>query len=271
MDETSKAPGPLKAAPAMPPPGETGSTPEAFGTGMGYTWRGVRFLAGHPRLWAWAAFPFVLSLVFYALVLYFGWSWVGEWIDSTFADREGMWRGVEYLLIGVFWILALVLVAFAFVPFAALISSPFNDLLSEKVEKLYLGASVDEPFTLKNLIRALVVGLRGEILRFATLSGLLIFAFCFNFIPVFGQMIAGGLSTFFTIRYLSLEFTSFSMDRRYYDWRGKQDYLRRFRARSMGFGTMAFLVMLVPLVNALFIPVSAVAGTLLFCDTELEK
>lgn len=32
---------------------------------------------------------------------------------------------------------------------------------------------------------------------------------------------------------------------------------------------MAFAIMTVPVVNALFIPVSAIAGTLLFCDTEM--
>lgn len=34
---------------------------------------------------------------------------------------------------------------------------------------------------------------------------------------------------------------------------------------------MSFAIMMAPLLNALFIPVSAVAGTLLFCDTELAN
>ena len=56
------------------------------------------------------------------------------------------------------------------------------------------------------------------------------------------------------------------MDRRLYSYAQRGEFQRRNRARTLGLGSMAFLIMLVPVLNALFIPVSAVAGTLLFCD-----
>jgi CysZ protein len=65
---------------------------------------------------------------------------------------------------------------------------------------------------------------------------------------------------------MSLQFTAYSMDRRFYTVAQRKAFQRHHRARTLGLGSMAFALMLVPVVNALFIPVAAVAGTMLFCD-----
>lgn len=244
----------------------------AFKEGLGYPFRGFRFLLSHPRLWPLAALPFILCVALYVLVIWLGWSWIGGWIEGALVEREGWWwRWLGYLLYVVFWIVALGLSVLAYVPLAAIIASPFNDLLSEKTEKLYQGIELDEPFSVKLLVRSLRVGLVGEVKRSLTLAVLLLFALSLNLIPGVGQVAAMVASTGFTIYYLSLEFTSFSMDRRLYTWDRKRAFLKRFRARSVGFGAAMFLILMVPLVNAFFIPISAVAGTLLFCDTELKR
>lgn len=250
---------------------ESRFAPMAFKEGIGYPVRGFRFLLAHPRLWPLAALPFVLCLLVYILVIWLGWTWIGGWIDASLVEREGWWwRWLGYLLWGVFWIVGLGISVLAFVPLAAIVAGPFNDLLSEKTERLYRGVEVDEPFSVAALLRSLRVGLVGELKRSATLAILLLLALSLNFIPGIGQIAATVASTWLTVYYLSLEFTSFSMDRRHYTWERKRGFLRRFRARSVGFGSAAFLIMLVPFVNAFFIPISAVAGTLLFCDTELQ-
>jgi CysZ protein len=213
--------------------------------------------------------PFVLCLLLYSLLIALGWHWIGGWIEGALVDREGLWRWLGYLLWALFWIAALIVSVIAFVPVAAILASPFNDLLSERTERLYRGIEFNEPFSIRLLIRSLRIGIGGEIRRALTLGLLLLFALSLNLIPLVGQIAAATASTVFTVYYLSLEFTSFSMDRRHYDWPAKRGFLRRFRARSIGFGAAAFLIMMIPIVNALFIPVSAIAGTMLFCDTDL--
>lgn len=242
-----------------------------FFLGLGEPWRGLRFMIRHPSLWPYVVLPFLICLLFYAGAIWLGWYFMDRWLEGAFTSEAVGWRIVEYILIGLYWILVLVVSAIAFVPLAALVASPFNDLLSEKTEKIYLNVSVDEPFSIRNLIRAIKVGIKGEIARTIKVAVLLLLAFSLNIIPVIGSVASTILSTAITIRFLSLEFTSFSMDRRLFTWPQKQDYLRRYRAATIGFGAMAFVIMLVPVVNAFFIPVSAIAGTLLFCDTELRR
>ncbi len=222
-------------------------------------------------MWHLALLPFFLSLALYALIIGFGWHWVHGLLSSYFLNEGRGWQILGWILGGVFWILTLVVSAFAFVPIATLVANPFNDLLSEKTERLYKGIDDNQPFSSQRLLRALWIGITGEIMRTLTLALLLVFAFSLGFVPFVGPPISAALSTFFTIRYLSLEYTSFSMDRRLYLWKEKKDFLRWHRARSLGFGAMAFLILTIPVVNAFFIPVSAVAGTLLFCDTELAE
>ncbi len=239
--------------------------------GLRYPWRGLAFLMARPALWPWAVTPFVLCVALYIACIWTGWHFVGGWLGGALLEPgEGFWHKVAgYTLAVIFWIVILIVAALVYVPFASLIASPFNDFLSEKTERLYRGQQVEAPFSWRLVWRAIRVGLIGEIRRTLVVTGLLAGAFALNFVPPVGPVIAPAISMFITVRYLSLEFTSFSMDRRFYNWPRKRDYLKRFRARTLGFGAMSFLIMLVPLVNATFIPISAVAGTLLFCDSEL--
>lgn len=251
--------------------GSLGNAVGEYLAGLADPWRGFFFLLARPRLWFFAAIPFVLTLVLYAGLMYLGWRWISGWIDGLLPAEGSVWRVVGVLLAILYWILGLILSALAFMPAAVIVASPFNDLLSEKTEYLSGVARVDEPFSVRRFLLAASRGVASDLARALKVGVLLFLAFFLNFIPGAGPPIAAAVSAFTSISYLAVEYTSYSMDRRLFTWREKQDYLSRHRARTLGFGTMAFAIMLIPVVNAAFIPVSAVAGTLLFCETELRR
>lgn len=247
------------------------AVPGRFVRGLIDPWRGLGFLTRHPALWPYAALPFFIGILIYAGSIWAGWYFMSAWLSESFFDENTAWQAVGYLLAILFWILILLAAALLFIPISSLIANPFNDLLSEKVERIYRGVEVNAPFTLAALIRSLHTGLAGEVRRFITVALMLLGALALNLIPVIGQILYTAASTMITINFLSLEYTSFSMDRRLYKWDQKKKFLREHRARAWGFGAMGMLILMVPVINAFFIPVSAVAGTLLFCDTELEE
>ena len=51
-----------------------------------------------------------------------------------------------WLLGVILWLALFGLVLFSFVPMATLIASPFNDILSEKVERIFTAISEDRPY-----------------------------------------------------------------------------------------------------------------------------
>jgi CysZ protein len=161
---------------------------------------------------------------------------------------------------------------FCFVPVAGLVAAPFNDVLSDKVERLYAGGGVDEPFSLRYFGKTMWVSIKGSLWLALMTYGLMALALPLYLLPPpFGAMLGSGAQAYIAICYLALQFTAYSMDRRLYSNRERARFRREHRSRTMGLGAMSFLIMTAPVINALFIPVSAVAGTLLFCDAELRR
>ena len=56
------------------------------------------------------------------------------------------------------------------------------------------------------------------------------------------------------------------MSRRRMGFADKSAFLRRHRPATLGFGTMSFLLLLIPIVGALVIPFNVAGGTVLFCE-----
>ena len=255
------------SSPGVAPPATDG--PGEFLAGVGYLWRGFSFLAQRPALWLWAVIPFILNLLLFGAIVTLTVHHLGGWIEARFLGDQPLWlEAIGWLLRILLWLLMLLIVVYCFVPVATLVASPFNDLLSERVERLYTGRLVDETGGWAGLPRSLWLGLKTSLRLTAQSIGLLACTIPFYFVPLIGQLLGPGLAAAVTIRFLSLEHTSYSMDRRLWDFPRRQHFLRRNRMRTLGMGSMAFVVMMIPILNALFIPVSAVAGTLLFCDGE---
>lgn len=266
------APAP-NGAPSSPRAGlPPGALPQFF-SGVGDVWRGAHWLLAHPGLWWLALVPFVLNLLLFAAGAWAGWHFFGGWISAQFmGETDGFWmQMLGFVLVAVFWLLYIIAVVFLFVPIATLVALPFNDLLSEKVERVYAGRGVEGAFAPGALLKALMVGFRSSLRLTLKTIVLILFALSLNLIPVIGHALYVGFSSWVTISFLALQFTTYSMDRRFYTYVQRERFRKRFRPRTLGLGAMAFGLMLIPVINALFIPVSAVAGTLLFCDTELAE
>lgn len=230
--------------------------------------RGAGFLLSHPGLWIWALMPFVIN----AAVLIAMWLLANHWlwgvIKSHVVVGEGWWwAALGWLLHGLAAVVMLIVGVVLFIPVATIIAGPFNDILSEKVERHYAGLE-QEPMDWRATLRSTWIGLVSTVRLSLLTLGLIALTIPLHWVVGIGSLLAALASAAITIRFIALEYTSYCMDRRSYDYRRRQDFLRRNRARTIGLGLAAFAIMLIPFVNVLFISVSAVAGTILFVDTE---
>ena len=262
---------------APQPPAPTTSSLSAVGDGLAIHREGLRLLRRERGLWKLAFVPFLIALVTCTLtgallVAYLdvvhdlATAWLPE-LDVA-AWWHWLWVGPARVL---FFLLGIVLTAalaglslvMAFLV-ANVLSSPFLDALSRRVEAVVEGRVEDE--TDSGILGALREGGRAmsEELRrlffFALLQGAIFFL---GLVIPGGQLVAPLVMVATTVLFLPLDYASYTLDRRRVRFREKRRWVMSHRVAMAGFGAGAFLTLLVPGLNFVALPGLVVSGTLL--------
>ncbi|MHC4945209.1 MAG: EI24 domain-containing protein [Planctomycetota bacterium] len=233
-----------------------------YSVGFGYYMAGFKFIFAHPPLFKYVIIPLIICLlIFVGLVVAALFN-----IDLLlgFLDRE--WISVlDWLRHAIYWLawillaLLAILVSF-FLSFllSTIINSPFYDLLSEKVEDLYLGRKLEEGWSWESIHKMIVIPIR-ESLKIAAYE---IVVMLVLFIL---SLFSAGLGTvFFAIAgayFGALTIFDFIMARKYYTLVEKRRYMRSNLGFVMGFGTPVYLL---PFLT----PFAVVGGTLGFLSSR---
>ena len=75
----------------------------------------------------------------------------------------------------------------------------------------------------------------------------------------------------FASSYLAWDAIDYSLSRRRLRFRDKTAFLKRRRARTVGFGAISFAMLAVPLTTVFVLPLNAIGGTVLFCKIVREE
>lgn len=246
-----------------------------FFAGLRYPFRGFRFVyLRHPglvRFWIWPILV-VFGLAIADLVLAFGHG--DDLVSLLVAAPEGdglaaaslrfAHRVAGFLASLVVGGLGLVAVALV----SPVLAAPFNDALSEEVERLVTGRE-GPPFGLGRLLQELVRTLRVEgtkLLVYACVMGpLFVLSWA---LPVVGQVVYTAFGFFFTAAYWAADYVDWPASRRGYGVRVRVGLLRRNLPTALGFGTGVAVLLFVPFVQLFFMPAAVAGGTLLFLDLE---
>ncbi len=252
------------------------ATVVGYWRGLRYPFRGLRFVFfEHPGLARFWLPPILVTLVLLVAVLIGGWSWHGDvtaWLWSG-PSGDGFWASVlgalHWLLSGVvlllMWALGLVAVVFS----TNLVAAPFNDLLSEEVERLAAGRN-GPPFSWKALARDSVRTVGVELVKLLLYVAVMLPMFLFSYVPVVGPVVYAVVGFLFTALYFAIDYVDWPASRRNRDVRFRFGMLRRRFWSMFGFGTGVWLFLFIPLVNLFFMPAAVAGGTLLFLDMEGE-
>ena len=91
-------------------------TPDAlseFTRGASDVGRGLSFLLRRPRLWPWAAVPFVLIGLLFAGLAWYCWHLSERWFQATLGASETWWSDPLAWVLGLlFWILVVFVLVF---------------------------------------------------------------------------------------------------------------------------------------------------------------
>src|SRR5210317_1057295 len=125
-----------------------------FSQGFLYPFRAGKFIKGNTSLLKYIILPFLINVVVLSIAVYWGFFFFNSIVVHYIPQGDAWyWMILSYFLWTVAVLMTMVLVFFGFTVTGAIISSPFNDILSEKTEELLTGMPNNEPFILKIFLK----------------------------------------------------------------------------------------------------------------------
>ncbi|MCP4136905.1 MAG: hypothetical protein GY754_38395 [bacterium] len=228
--------------------------------------------------------PFLLNIVILGTIYYFAVTNIVEFVKTfNIADilkNEDAWYNVvvlksilnfllkmaETLVILLAVLVMTYLSILIYSVIGSIITSPFNDFISEKIEVVEGGETFDEPFSAsvigKDILRS--IGNVFRMLRFYILVSILLLLL--NFIPYIGSVAYSVLSFFVTAYFLGFSFYDFPLERRRYTFKEKRKITGRYKWLVIGTGAAFFLISLIPIVGFLGLNLAAVGATREFTE-----
>lgn len=250
-------------------------------TGATYPFRVLAVLRGTPHLRGYVAIPilvnFVIGVILYGGLLFFGWESVdylsvslSHWLDSLIANLPAWLGFLDYLIIGIGWLLRLLLVValflltgFLLAQFGVLLGAPWYGQLSEQLEKQRTGqVSIVEVGIVRDIGRAILYELKKLVLAVGVALPLLLL----NLVPGIGTLAATVGGIILAATFVCLDFLDAPLERRRLRFREKLRILFRSLPASASFGLVCLGLVSIPLLNLVTVPLCVASGTLFFCD-----
>lgn len=256
-------------------PAETATRPdprlggglERWGRGFGYLMQGWAFVGKHPSLIKFCLLPMLLTILVFIGTFWGFWHYYAD-IVAFFWKKPDGWTAIFWWVFYVLFFFAAIMLGYVlFFVVQSLLTAPFNDLLSERVEEVAYG-NAPKPFSLSFMMKNLGRTLVHELARLGIYLAWMVPLLLLNFVPVIGTIAFSVGGFILTARFLAYNNLEYCMARREWRFARKRQLLRDHRSLTNGLGMGVALVLLVPVVGLLSVPMAAVGGTLLFCDLD---
>lgn len=254
--------------------------------GASYPLRALVTFKRHPYLLKYIIIPIAINLTIfltgYLSAVFFGWEIVSDliidlnsWLDGTIANLPAWLSILDYLVVGLAFLVRLLLIlglfivtGFLLAQFGVLLGAPWYGQLSEQIEKVRTGKiEIVEVGIVSDIGRAILYELKKLILSICIGLPLLLV----NFLPGFGTLVStiGWLSLTATI--VCLDFLDGTLERRRLQFRKKLAIALKSLPATAGFSLVCLGLISIPLLNLFTIPLCVASGTLFACDRILPK
>lgn len=252
--------------------------------------RGYSLIWNHKNLWKFCWLPVLITALAVIPAVYW-WADTFDLIRSFLPDTMPtapemtdsklsiLWKTAWYwALLALSFILdlilgfVLILIELIFLyGFLKVISSPFNDVLSEHIEKIDAGES-EIGIQAPPIFRSLYLTALTEAQRFFVLIlSFSLFYLCSLLVPVIGPIIFLIFSTIYACFWFAYDAMSYCMDRRDQKLKSRVKLMLSRPLESIGFGGMIYLILLIPGLNFFLIPLFVSGGTILYRKIESES
>ena len=244
-----------------------------FLTGVSYVAKGFGLLWA-PGLRRYVAMPVAVNVLVFAGLFYLAAGQFNDLLHTLLPNpdnwADGGWLDtlvyyllltLEWLLWPLFWLAMMVLLFYTFTLVANLIGSPFNSLLSARVERQETGQG--PPETEGTLVGEIAGSVGNELSKYWYFAKLALPILVLFLIPGV-NLIASLLWAIFGAWALALEYLDYPMGNRGMRLAEEREALRRRRSLSLGFGFAILAMTLIPGLNLLAMPTGVIGASLLW-------
>jgi CysZ protein len=240
--------------------------------GFIYPFRSIKFFFSHPKLITYSITPIIINLIIYGSVFFFTYRWLLGSVDKWLGiDSEGAGFWLQFLhtaLLVIGFLLTLFVCYLLFTILGGLVTAPFNEEISQRVEEIVTGGAVGHKM---GFWEDAFISIKGEAEKLVFYLFFLFLIFLLNIIPAAGNIVSVILGTIFSFFYNSLDFLDMPMTRKKMRFKDKLKVVKSGGWLTYGFGAAAFLMMFLPIVNVFMKPILVVAGTSLYYEKDYHK
>lgn len=218
--------------------------------------------------------PIAINLVIYLLL---GWYFVDLFSQTLnwSLNRIPGWLSFLEPLAWIFFTLVLLIgFGYTFALLAAIVASPFNGLLAEKVARQRGQALVDTPLTVQAITALIIKSFWREIVKLGyflpRLIGVLVLSLMIGFIPVVGWLAAPLITLLWASWNMAIQFIDYPADNQGLNFPQTIGAMQKRKLPCLGFGALVAALMSVPLLNLFVLPAAVISATRLWVD-ELSQ
>lgn len=210
-----------------------------------------------PGLKRFVILPLIINIIVFAGFFLLSRHYINE-LNQWVANLLPSWlQWLSILMWILFYLSFFIILIYTFVTVANIIASPFNSLLSEKIE-LYITNQLPEQKTFLTMCKEIPrIILRQLAILFYYIPRA-IFLLLLFFVPII-QMIAAILWFVFNAWYLSFMYLDYPTDNQRIPLADVRAWLKQNRLLALGFGMTTLVLTMIPFINFFVIP-AAVAG-----------
>lgn len=214
-------------------------------------------LVSKPGLRRYVIIPALINTLVLVLMVAVSVSVFSPWVESLISFLPDWLSFLSWLV----WTLASIIVAFVllylFTIIANVVASPFNAILSVKVEESLLGETLSSSASMWMILpRAFWREMTKLMYLLPRLLGLLLL----SVIPVVNAA-APFLWILFSAWMMAVQYTDYAADNNEISFRELRNRLAGKKIQSVLFGLPAYLLLAIPVVNLILLPVAVAGGT----------
>ncbi len=213
----------------------------------------------------YVAIPLTINVLLFCGGIYLAYGQTNSLITMLVDWLPGWLDWLSWLAWLFFGLLMLVLVFYTFTLVANLVASPFNSLLSEKLEQKITGNIPPSGGRLIETLRGISGAITSELKKFAYLITRAIPLVIFSFIPVV-NIAAPPLWFAFGAWMLALEYMDYPMGNHGFTFNELRMIVKKKRNLMLGFGSVITVMTMIPVLNFLAMPVAVAGATKLWVD-----